>query len=379
MLRHTLGAELSAQAGLPEASNGLGTQFLHLAFPLAPTEQAPFAARRLPSVLVSLTGDRAPSPGEATSETQIDAVGRAVLSSVNALDSGAQVAAPTSDLLYSGQVIPAWAIRVLVLALIVPVVLATVDGIARARRRGHAILPWIVWVLAAALPFVLAALVVRGMRAVGLIDAAPPGPLAGGQVALHGRAVAILIALGCVIAFGLVVLRPLVLRAARARALGAFFDVTGPGAASALLLALCAATLSIWGGNPLAALLLVPALHLWLWAAGSERRLPRGLVLALLVGGFVLPALAVWAYVGALGLSAPQAAWSAVLLLAGGGVGLSGAVQLSIVVGCGICMTLIAARAMRQPRREPAPVTVRGPVSYAGPGSLGGTESALRR
>jgi hypothetical protein len=188
-----------------------------------------------------------------------------------------------------------------------------------------------------------------------------------------------LIALGCVIAFGLVVLRPLVLRAARARALGAFFDVTGPGAASALLLALCAATLSIWGGNPLAALLLVPALHLWLWAAGSERRLPRGLVLALLVGGFVLPALAVWAYVGALGLSAPQAAWSAVLLLAGGGVGLSGAVQLSIVVGCGICMTLIAARAMRQPRREPAPVTVRGPVSYAGPGSLGGTESALRR
>jgi hypothetical protein len=25
------------------------------------------------------------------------------------------------------------------------------------------------------------------------------------------------------------------------------------------------------------------------------------------------------------------------------------------------------------------PVTVRGPVTYAGPGSLGGTESALRR
>jgi hypothetical protein len=43
-------------------------------------------------------------------------------------------------------------------------------------------------------------------------------------------------------------------------------------------------------------------------------------------------------------------------------------------------MTLIALRALRQPRSAPTPpVSVRGPVSYAGPGSLGGTESALRR
>jgi hypothetical protein len=34
----------------------------------------------------------------------------------------------------------------------------------------------------------------------------------------------------------------------------------------------------------------------------------------------------------------------------------------------------------RRPEDEgPQDVTVRGPVSYAGPGSLGGTESALRR
>jgi len=33
----------------------------------------------------------------------------------------------------------------------------------------------------------------------------------------------------------------------------------------------------------------------------------------------------------------------------------------------------------RQPRPEEMPVTVRGPITYAGPGSLGGTKSALRR
>jgi hypothetical protein len=260
------------------------------------------------------------------------------------------------------------------------VLVATVDGLARARRRGHTILPWIVWVLSAALPFVLAALAARGLRVIGVIDAAPPGPLGGDALALHGRAIVILVALGCVIVGGLVGLRPLVLRAARTRAIGAFLDIGGPGAASALLLVLCAVTLSIWWANPLAAALLVPALHLWLWAAGAQRRLPRGLMLALLLGGLLLPALAVLGYAGEVGLGASQAAWSAVLLVAGGGVSLTAAIQCSIAVGCGVSMVLIALRAMgRQPRREPAPVTVRGPVSYAGPGSLGGTESALRR
>jgi hypothetical protein len=379
VLRNTLTSALAAQAGVAGRTNGLASQFLHLSFPLAGTEQAPFAARGAPAVLVSLAGDRAPSPREATSESQIDALGRSVLSALDALDNGPQVPGPSAYLLYSGQEIPAWAIRLLVLALILPVLAATVDGLARARRRGHAILPWIVWVLSAALPFVLAALAVRGMRLVGLIDAAPPGPLAGGALPLHGRAIAILAALACLIVLGLLVLRPGLLRLARSRAVGAFLDVAGPGAASALLLALCAVTLSIWWANPFAAALLIPALHLWLWAAGWQRRLPRTLMVGLLLGGLLLPVLALLFYAGDLGLSAPQAAWSAVLLLAGGGVSLTAAIQCSILVGCGVSMTLIALRAMRQPRREPAPVTVRGPVSYAGPGSLGGTGSALRR
>jgi hypothetical protein len=161
---------------------------------------------------------------------------------------------------------------------------------------------------------------------------------------------------------------------------GAFLDIGGPGAGAALLLVLCAVSLSIWLVNPFAAALLIPALHLWLWAAGSARRLPRALTVALLVGGLVAPILAVLFYVEELGLGITQAAWSAVLLVAGGGLGLRAAFEWSIVLGCAASMTLIAIRALRQPRSAPAqPVTVRGPVSYAGPGSLGGTESALRR
>ncbi len=380
VLRATVAAQLSSQAGLGAGGNGLGSQFLHLSFPMASTEQAPFGGRGVPAVLLSLSGERPPAPGEPTSEPRIDAVGRSVVSTIDALGNGPQVSAPSSYLLYSGQMVPGWAVRLLVLALILPVLAATVDGLARARRRGHGVVRWIVWVLAGALPFALAVVVVRVLRMAGVIDGAPPGPLAGGAVEVHGQAIAILAVLAFVIVLGLVAVRPLVLRVARARAVGAFLDIGGPGAAAALMLVLCVVALAMWLANPFAAALLTPALHLWLWAAGSQRRLPRALTVALLVGGLVLPVLAVLFYAEELGLGVTQAAWSAVLLVAGGGVGLRTAFEWSIVLGCAASMTLIVLRALRQRRSAPAqPVTVRGPVSYAGPGSLGGTESALRR
>jgi hypothetical protein len=68
-----------------------------------------------------------------------------------------------------------------------------------------------------------------------------------------------------------------------------------------------------------------------------------------------------------------------VLLLAGHAVGLVAVLEWSVFLGCGVVVSSVLLLASRQPRPEQAPVTVRGPVSYAGPGSLGGTESALRR
>jgi hypothetical protein len=72
-----------------------------------------------------------------------------------------------------------------------------------------------------------------------------------------------------------------------------------------------------------------------------------------------------------------------VVLLAGGHVGLGGALVWSVAFGCVAATALVAARPTRPPAEvqldEGIEVTIRGPLSYAGPGSLGGTESALRR
>jgi hypothetical protein len=378
-LRNTVAAALSEQAQPGPGSTSIGGQFAHLAFPFTITEQGPFGTEGDPAVLLSVSGDRPPAADEPVGAARIGAMGRAVVQTISALDSGRSVPAPSAYLLFGGNVVPAWAIRLFVLALIAPVLMATVDAMARARRRGHPILRWVVWVLCAALPFLLAVALVFGAKVVGLIHAWPPGPVGAGDVPMHGAGIAVLAVLTATIVWCLVVLRPVLIRLGRLGVAGFVPDQATPGAAVALLLVMCAVTLAIWLSNPFAAALLVPALHFWLWLLVSDLRLRRPLALSLLLAGFAAPALVVAYYAVDLGLGPVGLAWNGVLLVAGGHVGLVAAIEWSIVFGCAVSVLLIAPRSSRRAPVEERPVTIRGPVTYAGPGSLGGTKSALRR
>ena len=71
LLRNTVASALSQQTGLAADDEGLGGQFMHLAFPLAVSEQRPFAASGEPAVLVSTSGARVPAAAEQTSPAQI--------------------------------------------------------------------------------------------------------------------------------------------------------------------------------------------------------------------------------------------------------------------------------------------------------------------
>ncbi len=374
LLRNTLAAALGSETGLPPGDPGITSQFAHLAFPLSVTEQAPFGVRGYPAVLLSMSGERSTEANQAVDPSRIAGLGRTVLDTINSLDGTPSVPAPSAYLVWSGKVIPAWAVKVLVLALILPVLLTMVDGLARARRRGHPILRWLLWVLAGAAPFVLAALLVLGARLAGLLSATPPGPLGAGAVPLGGAGIVVIVLLGAVIAASLLARRPLL----NALALGSPVDA---GAGAAVLLALCVVALVIWARNPFAAALLVPALHLWMWVLDPGVRMPRSLVAVLVLAGAAPGALVVLYYAQSLGLTPIQVVWNGVLLIAGGYIGLLAAVQWSVVLGCLTSVVSIAVRRPRLHRSRPeeTPVTVRGPVTYAGPGSLGGTKSALRR
>ena len=193
------------------------------------------------------------------------------------------------------------------LALILPVLGATIDGFARARRRGHPIARWVVWVLAAALPFVLAA----GDRARGQADRRPrrrrrPARSAPAPSRCTERASRCSSCSPWSLVLSFWLLRPLCLRlAARsAEPAAAGGDPPARAPAPAVLLVICVAALVIWVANPFAALLVVPALHLWMWVVDPDVRIraqPGGGADPV---GLAPPALVVVYYAHSLGLGA---------------------------------------------------------------------------
>jgi hypothetical protein len=378
LLRNTLGSALQSQAGVVAGGTSLLGQLAHLVLPMAASGQAPFDSNEQPAVLVSLSGEQVPAARAQTSLGQISATGRAVVQAINALDAGPPIPSPSSYLIFSGKTVPAWAVALLGVALILPVLMASIDGLARARRRGHSILRWVAWVLAGAAPFVLGALIVRAAQAVGAIGGATGVPLAGAVIRLHAGELAFLAVLACLIVVGVFGLRHLAVTKLGLRRFAASGSY-GEGAAAGALIVLCVAAVALWLANPYAALLLVPALHLWLWVVVPDVKFPFPATVILVLAGLALPVLVGVLYAVVLGLGPLQAAWSWVLVLGAGGFGLSAAIEWSLFVGCAISVVAIASRSARHARPEPAAVTVRGPVTYAGPGSLGGTKSALRR
>jgi hypothetical protein len=390
MLRNTLAAYARQEADITTPETGLAGQLVRLAFPFSVTEQSPFIESGLPAVLLSVDGDTL-TPARTSfvdgSSAQLAKLGSAALQTVNALDQGPAVPAVSSYLLIGGKVVPLWALRLLVLALMAPVAATAVDALARTRRRGHSILRWLGWVLCGALPFLVALAALLLAALAGLLSATPPGAVGNGVVPISGGDVAVMAGVVLLIVLSFLFLRPFALRAV-ASVSGQSASVGRPAgpdspaadaAAVALTLVLCVVTLALWLLNPFASLLLIPALHLWLWLAQPGARSHRGAVLALMLLA-VLPAVVVAIYyANAYGLTPLALIWSIALMIAGGAMPVALAACWGLALGCLASALVIATRSVRATTSVvEAPVTVRGPATYAGPGSLGGTKSALR-
>ncbi len=370
-LRRTVESAVTTETGLRPGGVTPAVQLARLAFPLTLGEQGPFDAHGFGAVLLSAGGERAPAADAPVSQAQLTAFGRAALRSVTALDAGADVPGSGPYLVLQQKLLPASSVRLLAIALMLPVLLAAVDAFARARRRGERVGMWLRWIAAAVAPFLLAALAALALRGFGLIDAAPGAPVAGSAAAPDAAALVVVL---LVAAAAWVWLRPRLARAARVHG-----DCASGGAATAVVLVLCAVALVVWLANAYASLLLVPALHLWLLTMAPETRVRRPIGLALWAAGLLPPLLVAYAYARQFGLDPVELAWMGTLLVAGGGLSLFAVVVWSVALACSACALAIVLRASSGAIEQATPITVRGPKSYAGPGSLGGTESALRR
>jgi hypothetical protein len=382
-LQRTVADAISRESGLrPGAPSAIG-QLAHLAFAFAPGEQGALAAGGLGAVLVQASGEREPGARAQMSVQRMEGLGRGVLSAIDALDVASDIpSTPQTGLVLSHQIAPEWALRLLIGALLVPVAAVLLDGLARARRRRQPFARWAAWTLTCALPFLACALFAIALGALGAIAATPSIPAPAGAIGFDAAAATA--ALSCAAVLGLAWLGWPTL----VRRLGLLVRPTpeAPGADAAgiaTLLVLLALACVVWVFNPYAALLVVPGLHLLLAIASPEWR-PRPIAgLGLLALALVPLGLLLAFYAHQLGYGPGGLVWAAVLLLAGGHVGVLAAAIWSVAFGCAVAIGLIAltppADLVGSGGEERPEITIRGPLSYAGPGSLGGTESALRR
>jgi hypothetical protein len=374
-LLRTLDGAISQELGVDPGQPSLGVQLAHFAFPLVLGEQGPLDRAGVPAALVQVSGERGPAAGEPVSEARLQSLGRAVLSAVYALDEGPNLQAPSGARLALGRkLMPGWAVRLLVLALLLPVLLACIDAFARLRRRRRPFGALVVWTASCGAPLFATALFAMILGRLGIVGA-PAGQPPAQALAAIGSAPAATLASGLVLVLAVLSWPALV------RRLRLPLRPAPDAGAVALMLVLAAVCLLVWLLNPFACLLLVPAAHACLLACSSVGRLRAVKALAVAIALVPLAAL-VAIYASDLGLGPGALAKSAVLLLAGGQVGLLAALLWSLALGC-IAGVLLLGRE-REPldgtgMAEADRILTRGPLSYAGPGSLGGTESALRR
>jgi hypothetical protein len=395
-LRRTFETAVRTEVGAPPGGARASGQWARRAFPLTVSAQGDLAARGLPAVLLGVSGERGPGPRTEVTADRLGAFGRAALRTISAVDEigapgpGATRRAPadggpaafageTRGIVTMRRVLPDWAVRLLVGTAALPALLAALDGFFRMRRRRVPMRRWLGWAAAPAIPVLAAYAWLRVLALVGAIGA-PASPVTPGAVPVGPGEIAALVSVALLAGLvWVVVRRTLTLRLSRGE------DASGGGgAAAAIGLLLCATTAVVWLANPYAAMVLVPAAHLWLLASAPGTHLRGAAGVLALALGLLAPALVVLHYASALDLGPGGTAWLLVLVTAGGHVSVAAVLAAAVLAAC----LTGAARAQLRHRRAPreaaagdAPPSIRGRglPGYAGPGSLGGTESALRR
>ncbi len=378
-LQRTVADSIREELDRSPGSNGAFGQLARLSFPIGIGSQAVMLERGYDAVRISGSGELPPKDGSrpVVDEDRLGTLGRATLRTLTAVDQGGRPEhGPESYVVAVSQVVPGWTLALLAVTLLLPVLAATVDAFARARRRRVSITPWWRWLGAWVAAFLGGLVMAELLSRAGATPGPPPAPPAPQYMPVDGPALAVLAGVVVAMFASFAVARRLMVRPSPELA-----DPTDPGAGVALALGVAAAALVLWLLNPYSALLAVPAAHLWTLAALTRPPPPRRARAALVALG-VLPGVIVWLYyLFALSLDPLGAAWYLLLLVAGHSVGLATALIGCLWLGLLGAVIELTRRTPRDvaPLPKPAGPRVYGPGSYAGPGALGGPPSRTRR
>jgi Peptidase family M28 len=284
---------------------GAFAQLIDLGFPFNLYEQAPLVGRGISAVTLTTGGNR-PSSSVADTPDRLNVrrlgqMGRATHLLLGSLDQGLELNTGSSSYVFLGsRFLPGWALGLVLIAMLVPFLTATVDLFAYCRRRRIRLIGSIrsyirrlafwAWV---GLAFLFLTLVGAWPQGV------PLPPNLSSSAAGHWPSLG-LVGLLVLASIGWLVARERLLPRRPVRAEERLAGYAGALLALAVLALLTAAS------NPYALIFILPSLHTWLWLPQVRDR-PPWVRLALLAAGFVGPFLLVasmaWRF--GLGLDAP--------------------------------------------------------------------------
>ena len=308
--------------GRPEGVPGLTGQVLRLAVPQTFGEQGAAIAAGLPAVTLSGRSESPLRPGGPSSADRLELAVTAADDLLGALDVATTVPAPDGSLRFAGRILRPTIGRLALLLVLLPVLVLTLDIVARQRRARAPVADGLRAVGLRVVPLVLALGVAHLLSLAHLL----PGPSAGVPAlpadtrftALGGLALILSVAAGY-----------LGWRATRraARRIGA----SGAAEGTAALAALAALTIVLWIVSPYALILVVPAAHAALLATAARRpwHLPALAALAL------FPLLLLTFHIaGILNAKPPFAVWYLIATSANGSRGATGVLLAVLVAAC---------------------------------------------
>lgn len=268
-------------------------QLLDLAFPFSLYEQAPFVARGIPAVTITTAGDRYPNPltdtvekidSEPITKTHLTQIGQTTEQLVAALDQGVPEphVSSASYIYLGGRFVHGWAIQLLLIAALVPALVAIVDLFARCRRRGIELWPAL-RSFARRLGFWFSLLAVFWLFAlVGFWPRGAGRPLSPDSSAAGSAPLAAIVGFGFLAFAAWLISRD---RLLPRKETSPEQELAGYACA---LLAVAGAALAVAWLNSYALLFLLPPLHLWIWLPQVRHHRPWA-SLALLAAGLLGP------------------------------------------------------------------------------------------
>jgi len=290
-MQETLNKESGGTASRPGALD----QLVSLAFPFNTYEQSPFVSRGIPAVTITTARGR---PAEASKTHRLHlapltAVGLATQDAVDAMEEGVALAQGPSSYLFLGQrLIRGWAIELVLIAMLLPFIVAAVDLFARCRRRRTPIAPAFRSYRSRLAFWALGGVAFLLFSAAGFLGNTGGRPTPLDDVRWPVGALLVLALLG--VASWLVV-------SERLRPRGPVDAEEELAGHTAALLALAVVGLLVAATNPYALIFLLPCLHFWLWLPQVQARSRAVRAIVLLVG-LVGPAYLVWRFATHFGL-----------------------------------------------------------------------------